>query len=417
MNLSTLTSASKVLIYGYGVEGKSSLNFLKSQFPDKQMDIYDQKHEEYSAEKNLQDYDVIIVSPGIPREQLSEVDASKLTSGTEVFFSNIEEACRQKMIGITGSKGKSTSVKLCKEIIENAGHKVEIGGNFGVPLLDVFERCNKGDLDYLVLELSSYQLENLKISPHFSLFLNFFPDHLDRHGDVESYFAAKRNLWAHQRAGDHVIVLQKYAHLDLCCNEESIETLANPLPKEFFPENSPFRAEHYLENFGCVYELAKILNISDEVIKKTCANFEGLEHRMEAFAYKNGILFVNDANATTPEAALAACNYFAPELGSQIVGGQNRGYDFSQLIDKMVSLNIHIIILESESGQIIQELLEQKGYSKYSVACDIPEIVAQAFEHTPKEKTCLLSMGSPSYGAFSGFAEKGRMFKEMVMNY
>lgn len=408
-------STSPLLLYGFGVEGKASLKFLNSHFPEKQIDIYDQNIKEYSEQKDLSAYDVIIVSPGISRTQLTGVDPQKLTSGSEIFFANISEECRQKTIGITGSKGKSTTTKLCKELLEQAGYKVAIGGNFGVPLLDLYDDFVTHKLDYLVIEFSSYQLENLKISPHYSLFLNFFPDHIDRHGSLENYFSAKKNLWWHQQNGDICFVAKQYQEL-LEKNQGEARACA-PLPADFFPPDSVLRAPHWLQNFGTVYALARELSISDETIKECCQNFQGLEHRLEQFITKNGITFVNDANATTPEAAVAAAHFLGSKIGTMIVGGQNRSYDFNQLVSTMMNLNIHIIILKSESGQIIRELLDQNGYSQYSLAKDMPEIIAQSFQHTPSGKICLLSMGSPSYGHFSGFEEKGRLFKGGVREY
>ena len=419
MQFRQLECAKSMLIYGYGTEGQASQKFLQQRFKKADIEVFDDAQPEISTTRDLSEFDVIVVSPGISRERFSVQLHDKLTSQVEIFFHNLTEIQRQKIIGVTGTKGKSTTTKLISEVLANAGKKVLIGGNFGVPVLSFYDTLNA--YDFAVLELSSYQLEFLDISPHVAIFTNFYNDHMDRHYTVEAYFEAKSHIFSRQIEGDITIVstnhesfLPPFSQTIVQWSLPSKLILAKSLSAEYFPQSSTFRAPHLLQNLGLVQALCVELEIPESILKKTTMAFAGLEHRLEYVDTKFGIAFINDANATTPDASVAAMQFVGDKLGSVIVGGLDRGYDFSQMVDAIIAKNCWVIVLKSTAGDKVMSLLAEKKYAKIQLVYTMPEIVRTGFEVTPRGKTCLLSMGSPSYGYFKNFEEKGTLFKQLI---
>ncbi len=434
MKFETLAKAKKILIYGYGKEGKSSFQFLAKKFPKIKVEVFDEDpfspifkkkpfpdSDDLISGKYFKNFDVIVISPGVAREKLAHIDPKKLTSNSEIFFENLPENLRKKIIGISGTKGKSTTAKFCAEMLKNAKIKTKACGNFGVPLLDVYENFLTGKLDYLVVELSSYQLENLKISPGIAIFLNIYPDHLDRHKTYKNYFGAKQNLWKFQKKDD-IFILPKSETKHFSEIKFPAQTLkSEKLSAEFFPTNSIFRAPHFLRNFGTMSALAENLKIPEKGIQQTAKEFKGLPHRLEFFAEKNGIKFYDDAISTNPDSTMASVEFFGEDLGSIILGGQNRDFSFDDFIPKIKRItNATMIILESEITPLIVQSCLQGGKIKCTrcqKAENLEEAVHYAFELTPPGKICLLSTAAPSYGLFKNFEEQGDTFKKLVKNH
>ena len=413
--LDYLDNAKNILIYGYGVEGKANFEFLEKFYSDKNIEIYDENIEKFNKKLNFNDFDVIFLSPGISKTKIKNYNGV-LTSGTKIFFELLEEKDRKKIIAVVGTKGKSTTVKFTAELLGNWGKKVEIGGNFGKPLLSFFSSLD--NLDYVVAELSSYQLDLLKISPEVVLFVSFYPDHLDYHKNMEEYFKAKANSWKYQNNTDKLFITENYTKFNKLAVEEfekiQRKIICPILDLNYFKEDSIFRGQHFLENFGIVKSLAEYLKISDDIFEKTCDEFETLSHRSNIINTRAGVDFVNDANATTPEASLAGINLFQKDLDCLILGGQDRGYDFGQLVKRIIELNIKVLILDSESGEKIKILLEEKKFTNYIICTNMEELVKVGYKNTKIGKKCLLSMASPSYGYFKNFIEKGEEFEREI---
>ncbi len=416
MKFENFPNLKKILLYGYGREGQSSEKFLEAHFPNLQIDHFEDKPNISSP--NFEIYDAIVVSPGIPRSKVKNVPNEKLTSQTELFFENLTEPQRKKIIGIGGTKGKSTTTKFCAEMLEKAGLRVMIGGNFDRPLLDLWDDFQTGKLDYIVAELSSYQLEHLAVSPGIAIFLNFFPDHLDRHGTVESYFEAKKNLWSHQHTGDIFIAPESIQTLFLG-KQKRPPLFAKKIEADLFPKNSIFRADHWRDNFGAVSLLAHHLKIRHEALWATSEAFTGLPHRMQYFVTKKGILFYDDTISTNPDSTLATLKFFGENLGSVILGGQDRGQNFSKLMQYLRPLATHLIFLESEISAKLEQSALKEGISanKINIAKDLPEAVKMTFAHTPKKTFCVLSPAAPSYDRFKNFEEKGNSFQKTVLKF
>ncbi len=426
------TNIDRILIYGYGREGKSTYRFLSRRFPKKHIRIFDEDPfrvpDSIGCPKSdtvppcLQSkgechVDLIVVSPGIDRKKIAHLKNVHCTSNTEIFFSSLPEEKRKNLIGISGTKGKSTTVKFCAEVLQKAEKSTAIGGNYGVPLLDLYDDYLSGKYEYVVTELSSFQLENLQISPGYAIFLNFFPDHLDRHKTEENYFSAKENLWRHQKSTDYCITSEyskgvcKKTHIpSQCCP-------APPLEEHYFPPQSIFRAPHIRANFGTIRILLKLLNINPQAIERTARTFQGLPHRLELFTTKEQITFINDAISTNPDCTRINVQHFGSKLGSIILGGQDRMSDFTPLIQNLKTLGVQIIILDSEISSQLTKTCHELGLTQPHQAQNLDHAVELAFRHTPPHKICLLSTAAPSFGLFQNFEEQGDAFKRLVMAY
>jgi UDP-N-acetylmuramoyl-L-alanine---L-glutamate ligase len=429
MKFDTLKQSKKVLIYGYGVEGKSTEQFLKSHFQNLEIFLYDDVLSESGLEErafvkksglNFNNYDIIIRSPGIPRENITGVETEKITSQTELFFENLTEDQRHQIIGITGTKGKSTTTQFCKDLLTNAGKTVKIAGNFGVPPLELLDELQDGKLDFVVFEISSFQLEHLSTSPHIAIFLNLFGDHLDRHGTKEEYFLAKSNIFRYQTGEDFLIVPECSGTLLEFTRGNGRFVLAHPLEENIFKEDSVFRALHFRQNLGTMRTLCDILEISHELIGKTAQEFQGLVHRMELFLEKNDIRFVNDSIASNPTAALAAVNFFKESLGTIVLGGKPSGDTWEELLSVLASeTNATLLLPEGESQDDILQSVEALGFPSARVILTgtLEDVVRIAFEKTPAGKVCLLSPGAKSFDCFKSYRERGNVFKKLVKEY
>ena len=416
----------KILIYGYGIEGKSTENYLKSCTSNNDdldsIRIYDESQSECSqppSRAEIDELDMIIPSAGISWSKAMDklsVDESKLTSHTNIFFDSLDEDLRSKIIGITGTKGKSTTTEFCYHALKKAGKKVAKAGNIGLPLLDYRDQLQ--DLDYLVCELSSYQLEYLdrvKKSPKYTLFTSWYSDHLDRHGSMKEYLNAKSNIWKYQNESDYLLLPESVeiepktrATIKKCGPNLPVNNLSKDI----------FNADHFRSNFGLVSELFKVLDIEQEYITEAIKEFQGLEHRMEQFLTIDTKTFVNDAIATTPESTISAIDYYGGQIGTLLLGGHNRDYNFGELVKKISSIDCDIFILNSTAGSAIAKELTKSGIG-YKMFNTFAESISDIIESTPEGKICLMSMAAPSYNhsEYANFVQKGELFKQLVKEY
>lgn len=419
MKFSDIEKAQKILVYGFGVEGRSTLQFLRARFPGKDLHVFDDNlalNMPDFKKYPIEDYDILITSPGIDRRRFSHDIRAKITSQVEIFFNNIPEEKRKHVIGISGTKGKSTTTKFCYELLKKAEKKVAVAGNYGVPMLDVFSDFLSGKYTFIVAELSSYQLEFMRVSPGIAIFLNVFPEHLDRHGGYENYIEAKKNLWRFQEIQDVVICPQKIK--PLIQNEKSNSIFeSEPMPTEFFSKNSIFRAPHFLQNFGTMIVLAQILNISENTVKKTAHMFKGLPHRLEFIEKRQGIFFYNDSISTNPHSTYSALQFLKDKVGTLIVGGKDRGVDYTLLYSAIEKFCPHtkVLVLDTETKEKLVSVFQKNSFKNYIVVKNIPEAVKISFEETPKHKVCLLSPAASSFDTFKNYIERGNLFKKSIL--
>ncbi|MCQ2506380.1 MAG: UDP-N-acetylmuramoyl-L-alanine--D-glutamate ligase [Lachnospiraceae bacterium] len=415
----------KILIWGYGREGKSSENFLKTHFCPALIDIFEGKPEELKDEG----YDYVFKSPGIPYLEKNP----KLISQTDIFL----DCFGDRTIGITGTKGKSTtSTLLYKALSSSSKQKVILVGNIGIPCLDLFDEIDNNTL--VVFEMSCHQLMHAKKSPHIAIFLNLFEDHLDCYKTEKTYFEAKRNITAFQKAGDIFIcgenvpgIKTKATTYCMISNKvkpsmEYAESFGEKCEKTliYADELSDklgricLKGEHNRLNAAFVLFICEKSGADMEKAKKEIKNFRGLPHRMEYFKTVNGVRFYDDSISTIPEATISAVKSI---YGTKtvIVGGMDRGIDYSVLesfIRKRKKLNF---ILSYESGSRIMSELTKQGNEKLEnvyLVKDLKEASELAFKITPKGKAVVLSPAAASYGYFKNFEERGEYFKALICN-
>ncbi len=376
--------AKNVCILGYGQEGKVTEKYIRKNYPGLKIDILDQKIDKNYLDKQ-KDFDLAIRTSGMQKRKV----AIPYTTATNIFFSQNKNFT----IGVTGSKGKSTTASLIFEILKAAGKKVRLIGNIGSPMLEVL----LGKIDpkeIFVIELSSYMLEDIEYSPNIAVLTNLFPEHMDYHRGVENYYAAKKNIFKFQNPGDFS-VKPPFA--------EKIQLKKSEIP---------LAGEHNLRNIKAAIKVAKILKISDSAIKKAITNFKPLPHRLEFIGEKNGIKFFDDAISTTPESTIAAINTLK-KIGTIFLGGEDRGYDFRELEKALRKYKIKNVVLFPNSGKRI--LRSRKDFHIMETK-SMKSAVEFAFENTHKGGICLLSTASPSYSLWNNFEEKGDKFRQAVEN-
>lgn len=395
-----LMVARNVLILGYGKEGKITKEYLKKYFPKLKVGIADKKQgaDYLEAQK---DFDLAVKTPGLPRNLVTIPH----TTATNLFFSQIKNLT----IGVTGSKGKSTTASLIHAILKAAGKKVTLLGNIGSPMLEVLMRPISKD-EIFVLELSSYQLDDIQYSPQIAILLNLFPEHMNYHGSVEKYYEAKKNIARFQRAIDHFVYNQKNKLVEKYSREVGAKKIPFGGKISLGDLKMPLRGEHNMENIKAAIAVAHLLNVSEKNIKKAIENFKPLSHRLELVGEFGGVEFFDDAISTTPESTMAALEAL-PNVKTIFLGGEDRGYDFSQLEKVIRAKKVENIVLFPDSGKRVLKSEKRLNILKTS---SMKEAVAFACKHTPKGAKCLLSTASPSYSLWKNFEEKGDQFQYWV---
>ncbi len=388
----------RALILGYGKEGKVTKKYLKKQHPNLKIGIGDSVQDKEYLEKQSA-YDIAIKTPGIKKELVT----IPYTTATNIFFSKTKGA--NTIIGITGSKGKSTTSSLIYHILKTAEKNVSLLGNIGKPMMEALLYPIKKDAIF-VLELSSYQLDDIKFSPDIAVVTNLFPEHMDFHGGLKNYYNAKKNIINFQNKNEHFVYNPK--------NKEVTSWLKDYRGKaiEFTKDNfeSNLIGEHNQSNIQAAVSVARILKIPEEKIKEGIKSFDGLPHRLENIGTFKGVTFCDDAISTTPESTIMAIGALK-NIDTIFLGGQDRGYDFSQLEKTIKKYAIKNIVLFPDSGN---KMIKNKKGLNILKTSSMQEAVKFAYQHTQKGSVCLLSCASPSYSLWKNFEEKGDQFKAMV---
>ncbi len=383
----------KILIWGYGREGKSTEQFINKYCSVASLEIFEGKREDIDESK----YDYIIKSPGIHTENLSD----KYTSQTELF---LEEFSAQT-IGITGTKGKSTTSSLMYHVLSDClGNEVFLVGNIGIPCLDYYDKID--DDTVIVFEMSCHQLAKVSCSPHIAVFLNLYEEHLDYYKTLENYFSKKKNITLYQTDKDY------FYYGD---NVPEIETKAD---KKMIQFDSGMRfdmkllGEHNQFNAVFVYMVcSELFGLSDAKIRESIATFDGLNHRMQYVGNYNGIDFYNDSISTIPNATIQAINSIQ-NTKTVLIGGMDRMIDYSVLVDFIRKHNEYFYIMSYESGKRIYKEVDQLDYC-FCVE-DLKEAVEKARQITPEGKACVFSPAAASYGYFKNFEERGDAYMKLV---
>jgi UDP-N-acetylmuramoylalanine--D-glutamate ligase len=405
----------KILVLGLGKEGLSALEYLKKNFPENEVGTADQKNGDNYLEK-LAEYDVIIKSPGIPYlpEIVRAKDSGKIiTSTTDLFFDNFSG----QIIGVTGTKGKSTTTSLIYEVLKAGGLDAYLVGNIGNPVLDVLDDLTENSI--VVYELSSFQLSDLSKSPHIAVWTSIYSEHLDYHGSFESYFESKANITKFQTEDDYFIFNNSFPEIIEVAKTSKARQISYSLVDKDTILNgisSQLIGEFNLQNIMPAVIIGKeIFNLPHGTISKAISEFKPLPHRLEFVAEKSGIKFYNDSLATNPRATIAAIEAFGEELETLIVGGFDRGVDYSVLGPIIAKSKIKNLILFPDTGEKIWEAvsMESQEIKKFNTS-SMDEAVKIAFEVTSPGKVCLMSPASASFNMFKDYADRGEQFKSLV---
>ena len=441
------------MILGFGKEGESTFRFLRKLMPEMHIGIADRRssmakdfiNQFGSDEKvslfagdnyleSLQTYDLVIKSPGISYKVLpKDSKLPVITSQTELFI----KLFRDRIIGVTGSKGKSTTSSMIFHILQQAKQDVVFVGNIGIPPFDRVENISPGS--WIVYELSSHQLEHTKVSPHISVLLNIFQEHLDHYNTYTDYQEAKFNIARFQERNDYFIynsgsklicaLIEKsnlstvlYAFGGEPCGEKYCYLSGNDV---VFYDGAIFRnldsklkltGRHNLYNTMSAVIACRIAGVDTKAIINGIATFTGLPHRLEHVGNYAGVDYYNDSIATIPEAAIEAIKS-VPRLATVILGGYDRGVDYRGLVDCLIKSEIESIVLIGDAGKRIYELLQNCKHNISGSAClfnSFDEAVKRSIELTPKGRSCLLSPAAASYDMFRNFEERGERFREIV---
>ena len=435
-----------IAILGFGKEGKSTYNFIR-RYLDQTLTILDKndilKNNEYLKEdknlkiitgdtylNNLEQYDLIIKAPGIA---LLDIDLTniekKLTSQLELIL----EINKKNIIGITGTKGKSTTTSLLYNIIKEQNKNTFLLGNIGNPILDYIEKFN--DESILVIEMSSHQLEFVHQSPHIGVILNLYQDHLDHTGTLEKYHNDKMHMFKYQNRNDIGIYDGQNEYLINLINKNNYESkLYNFKVNEkadIYVENNKIYynnemiydgnqkrnliGSHNLKNIMVTLLITKLLNLDLEKATKTINKFNPLEHRLEQVGTYNNITYFNDTIATIPEATINGINGLG-NVDTLIFGGMDRNIDYNNFIEFLKNSNISNLIGLPETGHKICNILKNNTTKNIYIVETIDEAVNIADKVTKKNHICLLSPAASSYNKFKNFEEKGNYYKNVIKN-
>ena len=393
------SGAKNALILGYGREGKETERYLRQYMPHLDIGIADRNLSASYLDRQ-KDYDIAVRTPGIPRRLVTIPS----TTATNIFFSR----ARNLTVGVTGTKGKSTTASLIDCILRTAGKKSKLLGNIGQPLLSAFLTPLDPET-IIVAELSSYQLEDIRYSPHIAVLLNLFSDHMDYHGSVAAYHKAKRNILRFQNERDFAVYNGRDEKLSAWIRQGNAKAIPFDVAESGTYESSLLGA-HNAENIRAAVAVARLLDISEEMIREGIRAFVPLPHRLERIGEFRGVTFYDDAISTTPESTQAALAAI-PNVSTIFLGGEDRGYDFRGLEQAIRERGVKNIVLFPESGKRIFSstdgltVLETRSMEKS---------VRFAYEKTPIGSTCLLSTASPSYSLWKNFEQKGDEFQRWV---
>ncbi len=449
--LTQFFATKNILILGFGVEGRSTYKLIRRLCPDMNLVIADADEKLANFEitlndtkcsfkigenylEDLIDFDLIIKSPGISLKNISICDTSKFTSHTELFF----RFFRDQIVGITGTKGKSTTSSLIFYVLKQYTANCILVGNIGTPPFEMIDSIDNETL--IVYELSSHQLEQTHISPHIAILLNLYQEHLDHYQSFEKYQEAKFNVTLNQQNEDYFIYNADDVLIDQWIKKKNLKRNYIPYSLSFgsdricFIRNSDLfysigkpeiisntielsnlQGEHNLLNIMAAVCASKIIGVPNEIIREAIKSFKPLDHRIEYVGVFNDIVFYNDSISTIPEATIAAIKALKV-VDTVILGGFDRGIYYDDLIDFIQKSEVRNIVFIDKAGQRMLEIYNSKKYSGKFIFCTntFIDAVAHAKEMTAKNKICLLSPAAASYGMFKNFAERGATFKQLV---
>ena len=445
----------KIAILGLGQEALDLIDWLNFNSKDCPISLFDQKQKfelkdelenlpkvnlflgKNYLKNDLSNFDIIFRSPGVHRLHPTILKAEKsgveISSPTKLFF----DLSPAKIIGVTGTKGKGTTTTLIHQILKKSGKKSFIAGNIGKPVLKLLNKLNSSDI--VCLELSSFQLQDLKKSPHLSVVLNITSEHLDVHQTTKEYRQAKVNIVAHQEKNDFSVINADYSVSKSFAKKTKGKVFWFSRKKKTngsFVKNNKIilstnksnqligdtqklllRGQHNWENITAAITASYLAGASLSAIRKTVFEFKGLEHRLELVRKLKGITFYNDSFSTTPETAIAAINSFSEPI-TIILGGSDKGSDFTDLGKTIIKTkNIKTLILIGQMAPKIKKAINQAGHFQGKIIWQpetMDQMVKEALETSNSGEVVILSPACASFDMFDNYKDRGNQFKKAV---
>lgn len=423
----------KLVILGFGREGLSTYRFIRRFYPDMHLTIADKNPVTLDDENvtvvtgdNYLDAcfgcDLVMKAPGIPTFNMPNWIIPKITCQTHLFLKHFGKLT----VGITGTKGKSTTSSLIYHILAASGKKALLVGNIGSPAFDSLDEIDGNAT--VVYELSCHQLELCPYSPEIAVLLNLYEEHLDHYGTLENYFNAKKNIFLHQKSGIFIydsgnknIDNIKTNSLTASIKDKSADIYSAD-GKIIFKgkaisldtEKIKIKGAHNFGNIGIAYAVTSILGVSASDFANAVYSFTGLNHRLQFVGTFDGIHYYDDSISTIPATAIAAMESLE-NVGSIMLGGMERGIDYSPLRDYLKNHPLPAIILMPDTGIRLYDMLCDAGLKKICHLSDSLETaVAFAKKYTPKGTACLFSPAAASYHQFKNFEARGNAFQQLL---
>lgn len=439
--LRSLIEQKHVLVLGFGREGKSTLRRLLEAGGAASITVADQNEVHPDGVSvpvicgpgyldSMDRFDLVFKSPGIVLPREPETYSCRITSQTEVFF----QAYRDRIVGITGTKGKSTTTTLLYHILKASGRDAVLAGNIGIPAFDILEEI--GPDTTIVCELSCHQLEYIHVSPHLAVLLNIHEEHLDHYGTMEKYVHSKQQIYLHQHPEDILLCglevipekgscasrvytvsdTSESAHVRLAGSRILFEGHHYQIPVE----EIHLLGHHNQVDIAFVYALCRMLGVSEEAFTAGLKSYEPLPHRLHFAGVRDGVRYYDDSISTICETTIQALKS-VPAPGSVLIGGMDRGIDYTELIQYLSEDPVpHIILMEATGKRILEEIRRHypdfRQPERLHSVQNLKEAVACAREVTPAGTACILSPAAASYGIFKNFEERGDTFIRYVFS-
>jgi UDP-N-acetylmuramoylalanine--D-glutamate ligase len=394
------SALSNTLLLGYAREGHATKRYLEKHFTRLKIGIADARQGRNYLQRQ-KDFEFAVKTPGLPKKLVS----IPYTTATNIFLSRNQN----RVIGVTGTKGKSTTASLIYALLRAGGRSVQLVGNIGKPMLELLSQKISPET-LLVAELSSYQLDDAEFSPHVAVITSLFPEHMTYHGSVEAYYEAKKNIFLNQGPQDMLVLNPRDAQVKRWAASASAKKIPFAATIPLKRKDIPLIGEHNLQNVRAAVAVAKHFGVSNAAIAKGLKNFKPLPHRLELVGTYRGITFYDDAISTTPESTVQAIESLK-KVDTIFLGGEDRGYNFRDLRTALRRYAVRNVVLFPETGPRI--LGDKKQFNTLSTT-SMRAAVAFAYEHTKSGAICLLSTASPSYTLWKDFEHKGREFQRFV---
>ncbi|EAU54166.1 UDP-N-acetylmuramoyl-L-alanine--D-glutamate ligase [Mariprofundus ferrooxydans] len=450
--LEGLTRGKRVLVLGFGREGRSTLKALLRDGQSGCIAVADANPIADGVPDSVNlfvgstyldrvaDYDVVFAAPGVPLAAISSrfIATQRITSQADVLMC----ACAEKTIAVTGTKGKSTTSTIIHRMLQAAGKSSVLVGNIGKPAFDELEALEQADV--IVCELSSHQLTTVTRSPNVAVLLNLFPEHLDYYSSLDAYYQAKTAVFRYQGPDDYLVLNADSPE----CREMTTTALAKKLQfshddcqlDAWFDESSihiqtdggdievPHACCELLGAFNMYNVMAAILAtsrmavVNRAVIEQALKGFTGLPDRMEYVSVVQGVTFINDSISTTPDTTCAALSAFEASVGTLILGGQARpvATERYERLAAMIRLyGVQHLIFLPQNGPAMRDILQRYFNNTGFTVCmhevnDMVAAVETALQYTAENYICLLSPAAPSFGVYKDYTARGEHFRECI---